>query len=147
MTQRGMFDFIRARGEEFLTQISNELMNDPRFIRAMQTAMRGKEWVDQAVAQALRTMNVPTRTEFKRAVARIETLERELAETKRQATAAAAARRAPAASRSRARKKRTSARKPASRAKTSSSGGRRTKTARAAAPPAATVPPGESPAE
>jgi hypothetical protein len=98
-----MFDFLRARGEEFLTQISNELMGNPRFIRAMQTAMRGKEWVDQGVAQALRTMNVPTRTEFKRAVGRIDTLERELAEAKRQAarrgaprkkTAAAGARRA-----------------------------------------------------
>jgi hypothetical protein len=116
VTQRGVFDFIRARGEEFLTQISNELMNNPRFIRAMQTAMRGKEWVDQAVAQALRTMNVPTRTEFKRAVARIETLEQELAETRRQATAAAAAaRRAPAATRPRARRKKTAARKTAAR--------------------------------
>jgi hypothetical protein len=107
--QRGVFDFLRARGEEFLTQISNELMNNPRFIRAMQTAMRGKEWVDQAVAQALRTMNVPTRTEFKRALARIDALERELAETRRPATAAAAAaRRAPAAARRRGGKKKTS---------------------------------------
>jgi hypothetical protein len=104
-----VFDFLRARGEEFLTQISNELMNNPRFIRAMQTAMRGKEWVDQAVAQALRTMNVPTRTEFKRALARIDALERELAETRRPATAAAAAaRRAPAAARRRGGKKKTS---------------------------------------
>jgi hypothetical protein len=87
-SQRGVFDFLRARGEEFLTQVSNELMSNPRFIQAMQAAVRGKEWVDQAVARALRTMNVPTRTEFKRAVARIDALERELAETRRQATAA-----------------------------------------------------------
>ena len=79
--QRGVFDFLRSRGEEFLTQISNELLSNPRFLKAMQAAMRGKEWVDEAVAQALRTMNVPTRTEFKRAVARIEALESELAET------------------------------------------------------------------
>ena len=70
-TQRGVFDFLRARGEEFLTQVSNELMSNPRFIQAMQAAVRGKEWVDQAVARALRTMNVPTRTEFKQAVARL----------------------------------------------------------------------------
>jgi hypothetical protein len=87
-----VFDFLRARGEEFLTQVSNELMSNPRFIRAMQAAVRGKEWIDQAVAQALRTMNVPTRSEFKRAVARIDVLERELADAKRQAAAAAAAR-------------------------------------------------------
>ena len=85
--ERGVFDFLRARGEEFLTQVSNELMSNPRFIRAMQAAVRGKEWIDQAVAQALRTMNVPTRSEFKRAVARIDILERELADAKRQAVA------------------------------------------------------------
>ena len=85
--ERGVFDFLRARGEEFLTQVSNELMSNPRFIRAMQAAVRGKEWIDQAVAQALRTMNVPTRSEFKRAVARIDVLERELADVRRQATA------------------------------------------------------------
>ena len=90
--ERSMFDFLRARGEEYLAQISNELMANPRFIRAMQTALRGKEWVDQGVAQALRTMNVPTRTEFKRAVARIEVLERELADAKRPAASAPAPR-------------------------------------------------------
>jgi hypothetical protein len=93
----GVFDFLRARGEEFFTRVSNELMSNPRFIKAMQTALRGKEWVDQAVAQALKTMNVPTRTEFKRALGRIETLERELAETRREAAEAAAHARKPAA--------------------------------------------------
>jgi hypothetical protein len=112
----GMFDFLRARGEEFFTRVSNELMSNPRFIKAMQTALRGKEWVDQAVAQALKTMNVPTRTEFKRALARIETLERELAETRSDAAAAAAharkpaaAAHRPAAARRRARKKKKTA--------------------------------------
>ena len=109
-TQRGVFDFLRARGEEFLTQVSNELMSNPRFIQAMQAAVRGKEWVDQAVARALRTMNVPTRTEFKRAVARIDALERELAETKRQAAAAA---RPPRAARKKTAKRRPRAAKPA----------------------------------
>jgi polyhydroxyalkanoate synthesis regulator phasin len=85
--ERGVLDFLRARGEEFLTQVSNELMSNPRFIRAMQAAVRGKEWIDQAVAQALRTMNVPTRSEFKRALARIDVLERELADVRGQAAA------------------------------------------------------------
>ena len=118
MTQRGVFDFIRARGEEFLTQVSNELMSNPRFIRAMQTAIRGKEWVDDAVAQALRTMNVPSRTEFKRAVARIDTLEREVAEARREKGAARTAARKTAARRSGARKtgsRKTGARKTAAR--------------------------------
>ena len=110
-SQRGVFDFLRARGEEFLTQVSNELMSNPRFIQAMQAAVRGKEWIDDAVARALRTMNVPTRTEFKRAVARIDALERELAETRKQAAAAAAAR--PRAARKKTPKRRPRAAKPA----------------------------------
>ena len=108
-TQRGVFDFLRARGEEFLTQVSNELMSNPRFIQAMQAAVRGKEWIDDAVARALRTMNVPTRTEFKRAVARLDALERELAETKRQAAAAAR----PRAARKKTSKRRSKAARPA----------------------------------
>ena len=89
--QRGVFDFLRSRGEEFLAQVSNELLGNPRFLKAMQAAVRGKEWVDEAVAQALRTMNVPSRTEFKRAVSRIEALERELADVRRESAAAKAA--------------------------------------------------------
>jgi len=110
-SQRGVFDFLRARGEEFLNQVSNELMSNPRFIQAMQAAVRGKEWIDDAVARALLTMNVPTRTEFKRAVARIDALERELAETKRQA--AAAAPRSSAARKKTAKKRPSRAAKPA----------------------------------
>ena len=136
-TQRGVFDFLRARGEEFLTQVSNELMSNPRFIRAMQATMRGKEWVDQAVAQALRTMNVPTRTEFKRAVARIDTLERELAEARREAAAAASAAR-------RARTRAGAARRRTPSAKGGKTAGRKKTPPRTAtaAPPA-----GEAPAE
>jgi hypothetical protein len=108
-----VFDFLRARGEEFLNQVSNELMSNPRFIQAMQAAVRGKEWIDDAVARALRTMNVPTRTEFKRAVARIDALERELAETKRAAAAPA--------TRARAARKRTAKRRPSRAAKPAAS--------------------------
>jgi hypothetical protein len=122
-SQRGVFDFLRSRGEEFLTQVSNELLANPRFLKAMQAAMRGKEWVDEAVAQALRTMNVPTRTEFKRAVARVDALEREVADARREAAAAAAAAaraaRAPAGKTAAGKTGgRTAARKTASRKKT-----------------------------
>ena len=109
--QRGVFDFLRSRGEEFLTQVSNELLANPRFLKAMQAAMRGKEWVDEAVAQALRTMNVPSRTEFKRALSRIEGLERELADVRREAAAARAA--------GKTARRKTAARKTAAKKKTS----------------------------
>jgi hypothetical protein len=115
--QRGVFDFLRSRGEEFLAQVSNELLGNPRFLKAMQAAVRGKEWVDEAVAQALRTMNVPSRTEFKRALSRIEALERELAEVRREAAATKAAP-GTAAARPTAARRKTAGRKK----KTSSAG-------------------------
>jgi hypothetical protein len=70
---------LRARGEEFFSQASSELMKNPQFVSAMQAAVWGKEKLDEAVAQALKAMNLPTRTEFKRALERIEALERQVA--------------------------------------------------------------------
>jgi polyhydroxyalkanoate synthesis regulator phasin len=84
---RGLLDRLRSRGEEVLTQASAELMSNPRFLKAMEGAMRGKERVEEAVGQALEQMNVPTRTELKRALSRIETLEREVASLKAKAKA------------------------------------------------------------
>jgi hypothetical protein len=76
---RSVFDRLKERGEEVLSQISNDLMANPHFVKAMQGAVKGKERLEEGVAQALRGMNIPTRTEFKRALSRIESLERELA--------------------------------------------------------------------
>ena len=98
-----MFDFLRSRGTALAAQVSDELMGNPAFLRAVETAYRGKERLNGVVGQALKTMNVPTRTEFKRAVARIDALERELAESTRARKAATArARRRPAARRKKA---------------------------------------------
>jgi hypothetical protein len=77
--ENSIFGRLRARGEEFFNQISSELMKNPQFVSAMQAAVWGKEKIDEAVAQGLKAMNVPTRTEFKRALDRIEALEREVA--------------------------------------------------------------------
>ncbi len=79
---QSVFDRLKARGEEVLTQISGELMSNPRFMKAMETAWQGKAKLDEAVARALKTMNIPTRTEFKKALRRIEALEAELASLK-----------------------------------------------------------------
>jgi len=93
---RGLLDRIRSRGEEVLTQASAELMSNPRFLKAMEGAMRGREKVEEAVGQALKQMNVPTRSALKRAVSRIETLEREVAALKAKAKSRPAAPRKPA---------------------------------------------------
>lgn len=79
---QGVFDRLKARGEEVLTQISGELMSNPRFMKAMETAWQGKAKLDETVARALKTMNIPNRTEFKKALRRIEVLEAEVASLK-----------------------------------------------------------------
>ena len=100
---RGLLDRIRARGEEVLTQFSAELASNPRFAKAVEGAMRSKEKVEQGVGRALRQMNVPTRSELKRALSRIESLEREVAELKARSKGRArpAAPRRPAAGKAR----------------------------------------------
>ena len=102
---RGLLDKIRSRGEEVLTQLSGELMANPRFMKAMEGAVKGREKLEEAAAGALKQMNVPTRSELKRATARIETLEREVAELRQQLRRKAAASRAagrPAAAKAKA---------------------------------------------
>jgi hypothetical protein len=86
---RSVLERLKERGEEVLTQISNEVVSSPYFAKAMEGAMKGKQRLDQAVGQALKQMNIPTRSEFKRAVQRIEQLEQELAAVKAQAAAPA----------------------------------------------------------
>jgi len=75
-----LLDRLRSRGEEVFTQVSAELMSNPSFMRAMEGALRGKEKVDATAAQAIKSMNIPTRTEFKRALKRIDALEHEVAD-------------------------------------------------------------------
>jgi hypothetical protein len=90
--EKNLIDRLRERGEEVFSQISGQLMANPQFTKAMEHAFRGKETMDRAVGRVLKQMNIPTRTEFKKALARIEVLEGELAALKAQA---AARRRAP----------------------------------------------------
>jgi hypothetical protein len=87
----GVFGRLKARGEEVFSQLSNDLMANPHFVKALQGAVRGKEALDQAASRALKSMNVPTRTEFKRALGRIEALEAELAALKAKAARSAKA--------------------------------------------------------
>jgi polyhydroxyalkanoate synthesis regulator phasin len=70
-----LLDRLRTRSEEVLTQVSAELMSNPRFVKALERAMRGKAMVEEAVRQALEKANIPTRTEFKKALRRIDALE------------------------------------------------------------------------
>jgi hypothetical protein len=79
MSEESLFERLKARGEQMFTQISDELMKNPQFVKAVRTAYQGKEKLDEAAARALKGMNIPTRDEFKKALRRIEALEAELA--------------------------------------------------------------------
>lgn len=81
---RGLLDRIRSRGGEVLTQLSAELSASPRLAKAVEGAARGRDRLERAAAVALEQVNLPTRGELKRALARIDTLERELAELRRE---------------------------------------------------------------
>lgn len=87
MVTKTVFGALRARGEEIVNQVGAELMGNPHFMKAMEHAFRGKQKVDQAVGRVLKNMNIPTRSEFKRALGRIEALERELEGLKQQQAA------------------------------------------------------------
>jgi polyhydroxyalkanoate synthesis regulator phasin len=93
--EESIFDRLKARGEEVLGQISSELMQNEHFMRAMQGALEGKQRLDRAVGKALKTMNVPTRSELKRAVARIDALEQELGELREKLKSASRGKGAP----------------------------------------------------
>jgi hypothetical protein len=88
----GFLSRLRSRGEEVLTQVSAELGSNPRFARAVAGAMKGKQRLEETVAQVLRQMNVPSRSELKKALARIDALEREVVALKAKPRAKSAAR-------------------------------------------------------
>jgi len=130
---RDLIDRLRTRGEEMFTQVSAELMQNPNFVKAMQGAVKGKERVEEVVREALKKADIPSRKEHKRAVARIDTLEAEVAELRktvaakaapaRKASTKAAARKKTGASR-KAAKARTAAKAKAGASRAKAAGGR-----------------------
>ena len=73
-----LFDQIRARGESFLTEVSNNLMANPAFIEVLKKGVAAKEEVDKKVVDALRAMNVVTKKDLHRLENRIAELEKEI---------------------------------------------------------------------
>ena len=73
-----LFDQIRARGEGFLNEVSNNLMANPAFMEILKKGVAAKEEVDKKVAEGLRAMNVVTRKDLHKLEARLADLEREL---------------------------------------------------------------------
>ena len=73
-----LFDQIRARGESFLTEVSNNLMANPAFIEVLKKGVAAKEEVDKKVVEGLRAMNVVTKKDLHKLENRLAELEKEL---------------------------------------------------------------------
>jgi hypothetical protein len=89
-----LFDQLKARGEGFLTEISNNLMANPAFIEVLKKGIAVKEEVDKRVAEGLKTMNVATRKDVTKLEKRLEELQGELDSLKARAAPKARARKA-----------------------------------------------------
>jgi hypothetical protein len=81
------FDQLKARGEGFLTEISNNLMANPAFIEVLKKGVAAKEEVDKRVAEGLKAMNVATRRDLSKLEKRLGELEAELSAVKAKAAA------------------------------------------------------------
>jgi uncharacterized coiled-coil protein SlyX len=73
-----LFDQLKARGEGFLTEISNNLMANPAFIEVLKKGIAVKEEVDKRVLEALKAMSVATRKDLAKMEKRLEELQAEL---------------------------------------------------------------------
>ena len=73
-----LLDQLKARGEAFFTEISNNLLSNPTFIEVLKKGIAAKEAVDKQVAEALPRMNVATRKDVSKLEDRIDELETEL---------------------------------------------------------------------
>jgi BMFP domain-containing protein YqiC len=84
-----LFDQMKARGEAFFTDVSNNLMTNPTFVEMVKKGFAAKEAVEREVGDALKKMNVATRKDLRKLEERLAALEAELAEARAKAASAA----------------------------------------------------------
>jgi GTP:adenosylcobinamide-phosphate guanylyltransferase len=85
-----LFDQLRARGEGFLTEVSNNLMANPAFVEVLKKGIAAKEEVDKRVAEGLKAVNVATRKDLSKLEKRLAEMEAELESLKARARKPAA---------------------------------------------------------
>jgi len=95
---------VLKKGEEIFQNVSGKLLERPAVAKAFEAAMVGKSKVDEGVAQALKRMNVQTRSEFRGLKHRVEALETQVAELREKVDAMKAAQEIPVKPRAAARK-------------------------------------------
>jgi len=73
-----LFKKLKDKGEQKITEMTNEILNNPRFAsalgKAIQTAMETKGKIDKNMQTVLGAMNVPTRDDYDRIAERINAI-------------------------------------------------------------------------
>jgi BMFP domain-containing protein YqiC len=80
-----LFDQMKARGEAFFTDVSNNLMSNPTFVEMVKKGFAAKEAVEREVTETLKRMNVATRKDLRKLEERLAALEAELADARAKA--------------------------------------------------------------
>lgn len=86
-----LFDQLKSKGEQYVTEVSNKLLANETFIEMLKKGIEVKEAVDQQVGETLKKMNVATRKDIRKLEDRISALEAELAEAREKASRRASA--------------------------------------------------------
>ena len=79
-----LFKKLKDKGEQKITEMTNEILNNPRFAsalgKAIQTAMETKGKIDKNMQTVLGAMNVPTRDDYDRIAERINAISKTVSE-------------------------------------------------------------------
>ena len=73
-----LFRALKSKGEEWITEVSNQILANPSFVEVLRKGMEIGELVEKQVAVALKKMNVATRKDISKLEERIAALEEEL---------------------------------------------------------------------
>ena len=80
MEEKGVFDKLKGKGEEVFTQISNEVISNPLFIKAFEKALKAKKRLDRTATTAMGAMNLPTTKDIHHINKRLDAIESKLDE-------------------------------------------------------------------
>ena len=79
-----LFQKLKSKGGQKITEITNEILSNPRFAsalgKAIQLAMETKGKIDKNIQTILGAMNVPTRDDYDKLAERISALSKTVSE-------------------------------------------------------------------
>ncbi len=82
--KESIFKKLKDMGEQKITELTNEILSNPRFAsalgKAIQMAMETKGKIDKNMQTVLSAMNVPTRDDYDRIAERINAISKTVSE-------------------------------------------------------------------